>query len=89
MAKRILKAIYSGQLNPAENIVIHDRKYRTYMKKQIEAGKNLCLSMTQEQRKLFEQYKETVAVTNAYTLQKMFCKGFRIGAAVLLEVERG
>ncbi|MGW8115161.1 DUF6809 family protein [Caproicibacterium sp. NSD3] len=47
--KPILKAIYYGQLNPSETIVLHDRRYRKNLKRQIELSNRLFRTFTPEQ----------------------------------------
>jgi len=87
--KSIVNALYNGRLFPAEQIVFHDKRYRSYMQKQISAFEKLNLSLTTEQRKLLEKYKDCTNISNAYILQRTFRKGFNIGAKIIIEVERG
>lgn len=84
----ILKAIYNGQLNPSENIVLHDRKYRMKLEKQIELSSRLSGTFTPEQQRLFEALQQQESKNNAYLLEKTFCKGFQIGAKIMIELKR-
>ena len=85
--KRILNAIYNGQLNPSETIVIHDRTYRMRLEKQIALSSRLSRTFTPEQRRLFEALQQQESKNNAYLLEKTFCKGFRIGAKIMMELK--
>jgi len=86
--KSIVNALYNGRLFPAEQVVFHDKRYRFHMDKQITACEKLSLSLTPDQRKLLEKYKDCTNILNAYILQRTFQKGFKIGAKMILEVER-
>lgn len=85
--KRILNAIYNGQLNPSETIVLHDRRYRINLERQIELHCRLSRTFTPEQRRLFEALQQQESKNNAYLLGKTFCKGFRIGAKIMMELK--
>lgn len=85
--KRILKAIYNGQLNPSETIVLHDRRYRMKLEKQITLSSRLSKTFTPEQQRLFEALQQQESKNNAYLLEKIFCKGFRIGAKIMIELK--
>ena len=80
----ILKAIYNGQLNPSETIVLHDRRYRMQLEKQIELSSRLSRTFTPEQQRLFEALQQQESKNSAYLLEKAFCKGFRIGAEIMI-----
>ena len=83
----ILKAIYNGQLNPSETIVLHDGKYRKNLKRQIKLSNRLFKTFTLEQQKLFEALQQQKSKNNSYVLKKTFCQGFRIGAKIMLELK--
>lgn len=83
----ILKTIYNGQLNPSENIVHHDRKYRMNLEKQIALSSRLSKTFAPEQQRLFEALQQQESKNNAYLLEKTFCKGFRIGAKIMIELK--
>lgn len=85
--KRILKAIYNGQLNPSETIVLHDRRYRMKLEKQITLSSRLSKTFTPEQQRLFEALQQQESKNNAYLLEKTFCKGFRIGAKIIMKLK--
>lgn len=85
--KRILNAIYNGQLNPSETIVLHDRKYRMNLEKQVELSSRLSKTFTPEQHRLFETLQQQESKNNAYLLEKTFCKGFQIGAKIMIELK--
>ncbi len=85
--KRILNAIYNGQLNPSETIVSNDRKYRINLRRQIELHSRLSRTFTPDQRKLFEALQQQESKNNAYLLEKAFCKGFQIGAKIMIELK--
>ena len=84
----ILKAIYNGQLNPSETIVLHDREYRMRLEKQIALSSRLSRTFTPEQQRLFEALQQQESKNNAYLLEKTFCKGFQIGAKIMIELKR-
>lgn len=84
----ILKAIYNGQLNPSETIVLHDRRYRMRLEKQIELSSRLSRTFTTEQQRLFEALQQQESKNNAYLLEKTFCNGFQIGARIMIELKR-
>ena len=86
--KNILKSLYDGRLSPAEQVVYHDTRYHSYMEKQISAFEKLSLSLTPDQGKLLEKYKDCTNISNTYVMQRTFQKGFKIGARIMLEVER-
>lgn len=83
----ILKAIYNGQLNPSETIVLHDRKYRVKLEKQIELSSRLSRTFTLEQQRLFVAFQQQESRNNAYLLEKAFCRGFQIGAKIMMELK--
>lgn len=85
--KRILNAIYNGQLNPSETIVLHDRRYLINLKRQIELHSRFSRTFTPNQRKLFEALQQQESKNNAYLLEKAFCKGFQIGAKIMIELK--
>lgn len=85
--KRILNAIYNGKLNPSETIVLHDRRYRINLGRQNQLHSRLFQTFKPEQRKLFEALQQQESKNNAYLLEKTFCKGFRIGAEIMLELK--
>ncbi len=84
----ILNSLYDGDLCPAEQIVLHDRKYRCILKRQSKENDKLDLSLTPDQRKVFEKYKENVNHATEHLLRKSFQQGFRIGAKIIMEIER-
>ena len=83
----ILKAIYNGQLNPSETIVLHDRRYRKNLRRQIELSNRLSKTFTSEQQKLFGALQQQKSKNNSYVLEKTFCQGFRVGAKIMLELK--
>jgi hypothetical protein len=87
--KSILNKLYNGQLFPAEQAVRNDNRYMHSMQKQNEDFEALNQTFSSEQRNLFEKYRQCTNCLNAYLLQKAFRQGFRIGARILIEVERG
>ena len=87
--KPILKAIYYGQLNPSETIVLHDRRYQKNLRRQIELSNRLFRTFTPEQQKFFEVLQQQESKNNAYLLEKNFNIGFQIGAQIMIELKGG
>ncbi len=87
--KNVLNQLYNGKLFPAEQAVKNDNRYKYHMRKQIENFEALNQTFSAEQRNLFEKYRQCTNSLNAYLLQKTFRQGFRIGARIFIEAERG
>lgn len=86
--RKMIEALYNGNIFPAEKIFKNDLVYKVYMGKQADLSEKLYSSFTPEQKQLFQVYLCQRNVTDIYIQQKNFCTGFKMGAEFLMEVKK-
>ncbi len=87
--QNLLDQLYNGHLNPNENVVSRDPKYREISQKvssNLEAWKQEHSEKEYEEIEvIFELYKQT----HDMELSSTFSYGFRLGAGLMVEILTG
>ena len=68
--KDILHELYNGKINFVEDIVAGDRKYQSYLQRQVVLSESLLKSLSPQQKVYFERYQECVGQTHSYLEEK-------------------
>ncbi|MFR5049288.1 MAG: DUF6809 family protein [Faecalispora sporosphaeroides] len=87
--KDILHELYNGKINFVEDIVAGDRKYQSYLQRQVVLSESLLKSLSPQQKVYFERYQECVGQTHSYLEEKVFRKAFIMAISLILEVQEG
>lgn len=83
---KMIEDLFFGNYIPFEMPSINHEEWRELIRKLSEKEKPLRDSMTEEQIKLFEEYREQHLDVTISELRDAFIRGFRMGARVMLEV---
>ncbi|MDO3681825.1 DUF6809 family protein [Paenibacillus ehimensis] len=87
--KSILEELYNGNLCPVEQIVPDDPLYRATNHKITEAMSVWRERLTAEEYKQLEELLNLRVQTGAMDLKESFVHGFKLGAALMIEVLAG
>lgn len=83
----MLNLLYSGEINPVEQIAAQDKKYQRYMKREASLREVLDHALLSEQRELLQGYRNSINDTDAYLQEKMFRVGFQLGMQIRIAAE--
>ena len=81
--ERILKALWRGDVCPAENIG-KDRHYHQLHRTLCEAERKLTMLLSKDQLTALEEYEEIYTSLSDMENEIVFAKGFRLGVQLLL-----
>ena len=82
---KTLEDLFFGNDIPFQQPALDPDEYHRLVEKILEAETPLRVSMTDDQRKLFEEYHTRRSDLTVSELRDAFVRGFRLGARVMLE----
>ena len=83
---QILEELYLGDVRPSERSSKRNAQYRKALDDAIKADDAFRLTLTEEQKKLFETLLDAQRELNILTDAESFIYSFRIGAKIMLGV---
>jgi hypothetical protein len=82
-----LENLYHGNINPCENKSLLGREdYKKLLEFVSRAQEKLSATLSEEQRKLFENYIMNAEELSVITEQEMFNSGFSLAVKIITEV---
>ena len=82
----ILEDLYTGNVRPGERSFRQNSQYSRALAQAVEAGDALIKSLTEEQKKLFEEYMDAQREVNILTDCETFIYAFKLGAKLILDI---
>ena len=82
----ILEDLYTGNVRPGERSFRQNSQYSRALAQAVESGDALIKSLTEEQKKLFEEYMDAQREVNILTDCETFIYAFKLGAKLMLDV---
>ena len=83
---QILEDLYLGAVNPSERSFKRNSQYAKALEEVVKAGDALTDSLTDEQKKLFEDYMTAQREVNVLTDCETYCLAFKTGAKIMMDV---
>lgn len=83
---QVLEDLYLGDIRPNERTFKRNSQYANALAELVKAGDALTDVLTDEQKKLFEDYMATQREINVLTDCETFCIAFKLGAKIMLDV---
>lgn len=82
----ILEDLYTGNFRPGERSFKQNSQYSRALTQAVESGDALIKSLTEEQKKLFEEYMDAQREVNILTDCETFIYALKLGAKLMLDV---
>ena len=82
----ILEDLYTGNVRPGERSFRQNSQYSRALAQAVESGDALIKSLTEEQKKLFEEYMDAQREVNILTDCETFIYAFNLGAKLILDI---
>lgn len=83
---QILEELYIGNVRPGERSFRRNSQYGRALSASADAADKLIAALSDEQKKLFEEYMDAQREVMVITDMETFIYGFRIGAKIMLDV---
>lgn len=83
---QILEELYLGNVRPGERSFKRNSQYGRALTASADAADKLIAVLTEEQRKLFEEYMDAQREVMVLTDAETFIYGFQTGAKIMLDV---
>ena len=83
---RILEEFWYGNIEPTEYVTSSKKEYKNLVELICRNEEKLKVTMTDEQKELFEKYMDCVREFQTITDCLIFQNGFKLGARMMLEV---
>lgn len=83
---QVLEDLYLGDIRPNERTFKRNSQYANALAELVKAGDALTDDLTDEQKKLFEDYMAAQREINVLTDCETFCIAFKLGAKIMLDV---
>ena len=81
-----LEDLYTGNVRPGERSFRQNSQYSRALAQAVESGDALIKSLTEEQKKLFEEYMDAQREVNILTDCETFIYAFKLGAKLILDI---
>ena len=81
----VLDELWRGTLSPSEQCVNHGSEYSQLHHKAAQLGSQILSRMSDEEKRLFQEYQELRERMAYISEEDMFVNGFRIGVGLLLD----
>ena len=82
----ILEDLYTGNVKPGKRSFRQNSQYSRALAQAVESGDALIKSLTEEQKKLFEEYMDAQREVNILTDCETFIYALKLGAKLMLDV---
>ena len=86
---QILEELYVGDVRPGERSFKRNSQYGRALNESAEAADRLIAVLSEEQKKLFEEYMDAQREVMVLTDAETFIYGFRLGAKIMMDVLLG
>lgn len=83
---QVLEDLYLGDIRPNERTFKRNSQYANALAELVKAGDALTDVLTDDQKKLFEDYMAAQREINVLTDCETFCIAFKLGAKIMLDV---
>ena len=81
----VLDKLWRGTLSPSEQCVNHGSEYSQLHHKAAQFGSQILSRMSEEKKRLFQEYQELRERMAYISEEDQFTNGFRIGVGLLLD----
>ncbi len=82
----ILEDLYAGNVRPRERSFRQNSQYSRALTQAVESVDALSKSLTEEQKKLFEEYMDAQREVDILTDCETFICAFKLGAKLMLDI---
>lgn len=82
----ILEDLYTGNVRPGKRSFKQNSQYSRALAQAVESGNALSKSLTEEQKKLFEEYMDAQREVNILTDCDTFIYALKLGVKLILDV---
>lgn len=82
----ILEDLYTGNVRPGERNFRQNSQYSRALAQAVESGDTLSKLLTEEQKKLFEEYMDAQREVNILTDCETFIYALKLGAKLMLDI---
>ena len=86
---QILEDLYVGDVRPGERSFKRNSQYGRALEESSDAADRLIAVLSDEQKKLFEEYMDAQREVMVLTDAETFIYGFRLGAKIMMDVLLG
>ena len=86
---QILEDLYVGDVRPGERSFKRNSQYGRALEESSDAADRLIAVLSDEQKKLFEEYMDAQREVMVLTDAEAFIYGFRLGAKIMMDVLLG
>lgn len=83
---QILEELYVGDVRPGERSFKRNSQYGRALSASADAADRLIAGLSDEQKKLFEEYMDAQREVAVLTDAETFIYGFRTGAKIMMDV---
>lgn len=81
-----LENLYHGNINPCESEkLLNNNEYKKLMTLTIQAQDKLVESLTDEQKKLFDNYVSNAEELSVIINEEIFKEGYRLATQIMIE----
>lgn len=81
----VLDKLWRGKLSPSEQCVNADSEYSRLRRSLIQKGKELNAALSEDGKRLFEEYQEIQMQMCSISEEDVFVNAFRIGVGMILD----
>ena len=81
----VLDKLWQGNLSPNEQCIVHGSEYSDIRHKATQLSKQLVSSLSEEGKRVFQEYQDLREQMCYISEEDMFVNGFRIGVGLLLD----
>ena len=81
----VLDKLWRGELSPSEQCVNHGSEYSELHHRSSQIGSRIRSRMSDEEKRLFQEYQELRERMVYISEEDMFVNGFRIGVGLILD----
>ena len=81
----VLDKLWRGKLSPNEQCIIHGSEYSDIRHKATQLHKQIVSSMSDETKRIFQEYQDLREQMAYISEEDMFVNGFRIGVGLFLD----
>ena len=83
---QILEELYVGDVRPGERSFKRNSQYARALNESADAADRLIAVLSEEQKKLFEEFMDAQREVSVFTDAETFIYGFRLGAKIMMDV---
>ena len=81
----VLDKLWRGKLSPNEQCIVHGSEYSDIRHKATQLSKQLVSSMSEEGKRVFQEYQDLREQMCYISEEDMLVNGFRIGVGLILD----